>query len=91
MAVSRIGEAVEVGVEIGRRAEEITGTPTLFGIAETGPFIGVEWLYPYADAAEAESANVQMGTDERMRDLIRKTKDLFIAGATTRTLYRKLN
>lgn len=89
--VSRIGEAVEVGVEIAQRAEEITGTPTLFGISETGPFIGVEWLYPYADAAEAERANMQIATDERLRELIGKTKDLFIAGASTRTLYRKLN
>lgn len=88
--VSRIADAVALGVELAARAEEVTGTPVLFGINETGPFIGVEWIYVYADAAEAEAANLQIGTDDKVMELIGRTPDLFIAGGSTRTLYRKL-
>ena len=89
--VSRITEAVELGVELAARAQEVTGTPVLFGISETGPFIGVEWIYLHANAAEAEQANVQVGTDAKVMELIGRTPNLFIAGGSTRTLYRKLS
>lgn len=88
--VSRIADAVEVGVQIATRAEELTGSPALFGVEETGPFVGVLWAYGYADAAEADRFNAQVATDPGLGELLGRTKDLFIAGASARTLYRRL-
>ena len=88
--VSRIADAIELGVAIAMRAEEVTGAPALFGVQETGSFIGVEWIYGYTDVAAAERFNLEVSTDARMLELIGQTTDLFMAGGTTRTLYRKL-
>lgn len=89
--VSRMSDAVELGVRIAARAEEVTGSRSVFGVEETGPFVGVTWVYAYADAAEAERFNQAVIGDPTLVGLIRQTPDLFIAGGSTRTLYRKLN
>lgn len=89
--VSRIADAVQLGTEIAARAEEVTGAPALFAVEETGAFVGVTWVYAYADAASAERFNLQVVSDPQMQELIGRTANLFIPGASTRTLYRKLN
>lgn len=89
--VSRIGDAVELGAKVAARAEELTGAATLFGVDETGSFIGVTWVYGFADAAEAEQFDTQLASDPELGDLLRRTPDLFVTGASTRTMYRKVS
>lgn len=88
--VSRIDAAVELGVRVAARAEDVTGAATLFGAEATGSFIGLTWIYGYADAAEAERFDLKIGADPELMELLRRTPDLFMTGESTRTMYRKV-
>lgn len=88
--ISRLGDAIELGVRVAARCQETTGAPSLFLVEETGSFVGVTWIYGHADAADAERFNVRLSEDGGLRELTDRTGDLFVAGKSTRTLYRRV-
>jgi len=75
-----------------QHGETITGIPSMFGRALTGPYGSVGWLTGYESLAQMEKANDAQAADPTMLKLIDSTQGCFVedVGATQTTLYRKL-
>ena len=84
--------AIGVGIQLVEHGEAITGIPSMFVRALTGPYGSVGWLTGYESLAEMEKANDAQAADPNMLKLIDSTEGCFVedAGATQTTLYRKL-
>jgi hypothetical protein len=91
-AAGNIERAMTAGVEIAQRAESITGLPTMFLSAMTGPYGGVSWLTGYEDITSVEKAQDALGADIGFVKLIDSTQGCFVEdpALTVQTLYRKL-
>jgi hypothetical protein len=92
VAGGSIVRAMTAGVEIAQRAEAITGLPTLFVQAMTGPYGSVGWLTGYDDIATVQAAGDKLAADPGWTSLIDSTEGCFAedAAVTQQTLYRRL-
>jgi hypothetical protein len=82
---------IEVGVEIAQRAKKITGGPTSFGAALTGPYGGVEWISIFETVDQLQKANEALAADASFAAYLDKEAgSLYLATATVQTIYRKL-
>lgn len=92
VAAGSFERAIGVGIELVERGEAITGIPTMFVRALTGPYGAVGWLSGYESLAEMEKAMDAQAADPDWLKLIDGTKGCFVeaVGATETTLYRKL-
>jgi hypothetical protein len=84
--------AIGVGIQLVEHGEKITGIPSMFVRALTGPYGSVGWLTGYESLAAMEKANDAQAADPGMLKLIDSTQGCFVedAGATQTTLYRRL-
>ena len=84
---------IAVGIEIAQRAEQITGTPTLFVIDTTGAYGGVGWVTGHHDARALQAANEALNADASwLQFLDESTPDAFSDNpfSTEQTLFRRM-
>jgi hypothetical protein len=62
-ASGKVGRGLEVGIELSKRVEKITGTPSLFVSNVTGPYGGVGWASAYANVQAMEAAQEALASD----------------------------
>ena len=53
-AAGHLARGIEVGMTIAAKVTEVTGEPTMFATASTGPYGGVAWLTGYSDVASLD-------------------------------------
>jgi hypothetical protein len=83
--------AMEVGVEIAQRAKKITGRPTSFGAAQTGPYGGVGWFILYDSVEQLQKSGETIAADSSFAQFIDKEAGkAYLAGATTQKVYRRV-
>jgi hypothetical protein len=92
VAAGNAERALAAGVEIAQKAESITGLPTMFVRALTGPYGSVGFLTGYENIAAFESASDALAGDPSWVKLIDSTKGCFVedAAITQTTLYRRI-
>jgi hypothetical protein len=82
---------VEVGVEIAQRAKAITGGPTSFGLALTGPYGSVEWISVFDSVQDLQRANEALAADASFAAFIdNEASNLYQDTATVQTAYRRI-
>ncbi len=54
---------LQLGVEIAQRAEQATGTPTMFASSLTGPYGAVAWITGFSDVGAMERAQQSLAAD----------------------------
>ena len=89
-AVARNGHlraALEGGVEIAEAATRITGVPTMFAVASTGPYGGCSWNSGFGDIGQVEQAESALMADAGWIDLIDRVSPSYDAGAS-QSIYR---
>jgi hypothetical protein len=92
-ANGNFAKGVEVGIEIAQRAERLTGTPTLFVSAATGPFGGVGWLTGFSDIAAMEAGQAALQSDpDWLAYLDSDASAAYVEdpGATEQRIYRRI-
>lgn len=84
--------AMASGVELAMTATSITGLPTMFLRALTGPYGSVGWLTGYESAAEMESADHALATDPGWIKTVDATEGCFVEdpSVTQTTMYRRI-
>jgi hypothetical protein len=82
--------AVEVGIQIAQRAKSITGCPTSFGIAVTGPYGAVTWITGCDSVDQLQRAQEATASDAEFAKLVdADASKVFLPGAV-QTVYRKI-
>jgi hypothetical protein len=84
---------MEIGVEIAQRVEKVTGQPSLFATATTGPYGAVEWLTGFADVREMERAQQALAADTSFIKFIDdKARGVYVEdyAITRQLIYRRL-
>lgn len=91
-AGGNIERAMGHGVDIAETATGITGAPTMFLRGMTGPYAGVGWLTPYADAAAAQAAQEALAADPAWLKLVDSTEGAFAEepAFTQQHFYRRI-
>lgn len=95
-AVVASGEAARgtaMGVEIAQTAQRITGCPTLFGSAISGPYGAVGWVSTFASVEQMEEANSALaGHADWLELLDTKARALYVESpeVTTQLIYRRI-
>lgn len=74
------------GVEAAQLVEEITGQRVIFGTDVGGTFGAFGWITVSADAAAADAANTALRNSEEYVAKLSSGTDLFVSGASTRTV-----
>ncbi len=69
-ANGQVARGMTAGIELARKAEEITGTPTLFVAEMSGAYGGVGWLSGHSDIASMERAQDTLGSDPDWLELV---------------------
>lgn len=69
-AAGSMARGAAAGAEIARRAEVVTGVPTLYLAGVTGPYGGIGWLTGYSTLAEFEAAEAALAADQGWLDYI---------------------
>jgi hypothetical protein len=83
-------KGVELGIEIAQQAKRITGRPTSFAIAESGPYGAVQWS-SLADSVEQLQAGKQgLTADAEFARLIDEQAGSAYQPAATQVMYRKI-
>jgi hypothetical protein len=95
MAVAAGGSnarAIAAGVEVAQQSEAVTGVPTLFGRAVTGPRGAVVWLTGYPNATAMETAERALSGDPSWLQLLDETRPCYLPSAALNqaTIYRRL-
>ena len=70
IANGNIARGVDLGVQIAQHAEKLTGVPTLFGVAMSGPFGGVGWTTGYESVQHYEDAEGALMADPEWLELL---------------------
>jgi hypothetical protein len=84
-------QAIAFGVEIAQAAKKVTGRPTSFGVASTGPYGGVEWISLYDSIEQLQKADADVAADASFAELVDKqAAKLYLPGVTTQTVFRKI-
>jgi hypothetical protein len=79
--------ALAGGVEIAEASTRITGVPTLFCVASTGPFGGCAWVSGFDDVGALDRSEAALNADPSWVELIDRVGPAFAPGAT-QDIYR---
>jgi hypothetical protein len=83
-------KGVSLGVEIAQRSKAITGRPTSFAVAETGPYGGVEWMVLADSAEQVQEAQAALGADTDFAQLVDRANGTAYQAGATQALYRRV-
>ena len=73
---------MELGVETAQRAGKISGCPTSFCAALTGPYGSVEWISVYSSIEQLQSGQEAIGADPGFTKLLdEELSKVFVPGA----------
>ena len=91
-AAGNIERAMTAGVDISQKAEAVTGLPTMFLTAMTGPYGGISWLTGYEDITAVEKAQDALAGDLAWLKLVDSTEGCFVEepAITVQSIYRKI-
>ena len=91
-AGGNVERAMTAGVEIAETATRISGRPTMFVRALTGPYGGIGWLTGHETIAQLEAGQDALAADPAWLKLVDSTEGAFVedASITVSTLYRKI-
>ncbi len=91
MVPGALASGIEVGAEIAQRAKAITGRPTSFGVASTGPYGGVVWFTGCESIEQLQRAEEATNADAAFVKLLdTKASKAYLPQVTTQTIYRKI-
>ncbi len=82
-----------LGVEIAERAEQITGTPTLFMLNSSGPYGGVTWTTGFTDVHAMEVSQAALAADTAWGEYVdRETAGVYAEepALTMQLIYRRI-
>lgn len=79
--------ALAGGVEIAEASTRITGVPTLFCVATTGPFGGCAWVSGFDDIGALDRSEAALNADPGWVELIDRVGTAYAPGAT-QAIYR---
>jgi len=84
-------KGMATGVEIAQRAENITGTPTMFAANVTGVYGGVGSMTGFANIESLEAAQQAMAADAEWAKQVEKAGSAYAAerGVTTQLIHRR--
>jgi len=81
--------AMEVGIELAQRGQQISGAPSTFSVGATGRYGYCAWHSGFTSITELQRANEKVNTDAKFAELVDKSvKDVFEQGA--QNIYRRL-
>jgi hypothetical protein len=92
-ATGNIGKGMLHGIEIAKKAEAVTGHPTLFGRSVTGPYSGVGWLTGFTDIASLEASQRALAADPEWPNFLDRSASGVYAedvAATRATIHRRM-
>jgi hypothetical protein len=92
-APGHLERGMELGVEIAQRAEQATGTPTLFASSMTGPYGAVAWMTGFTDVREMERSGQALEADSSfMRFIDEKIPGVYVedVASTSQLTYRRV-
>lgn len=91
LAPGQYARGVEVGAEIAVRATRANGVHTTFATAMTGAYGEVAWLSGFDSVEQLEDAQRKLGGDQGFVSYIDSDASaVFLPGATTQMLYRRI-
>jgi len=91
LAPGAMASGIELGIEIAQRAKAVTGCPSSFGVAGTGPYGGVVWITGCDSIEQLQHAQEAIASDTDFTKLIdQKASQLYLPGVATQTVYRKI-
>lgn len=84
--------AVTAGIGLAQRAEQITGRPTMFVQAATGPYGSVGWLTGHPNIGSVQAAQEALGADPDWIKLVDSTDGCFVEdpSATQQLIWRRV-
>jgi len=88
-AVGNAAPAMAAGIELAEAVSKITGVPTSFGSAVTGPEGGVLWFGAVANLGELEQGRAALNADPSWIELVDRHGPLFQPGSEL-VLYQRL-
>jgi hypothetical protein len=89
LAPGHSAQGIELGVDIAQRAKKITGRPTSFGAAVTGPYGAVEWITLYDSVEQMQKAGEAIAADADFNKVVDKEAGkAYQTGATQRAFRR---
>jgi hypothetical protein len=78
---------VEVGVEIAKLIKTVTGCPTSFGVALTGPYGTFQWSTYFGSIEELEEASRKIRTDSSLAKLFEgDARQVFVQNTAQQTI-----
>jgi hypothetical protein len=80
---------IELGIELAQTATAITGLPTMFVHAVTGPYAGCAWLTGVADLTALETSEAALMSNAGWLELLGRAGDCYQPGARTE-VWRRL-
>jgi hypothetical protein len=81
---------IELGVELAKRAKEITGRPTSFAVGVTGDYGAVMWVSLAETIQQVQAANEALDAHEDFAKLLDKEASKTYLPGATQTISRKL-
>ncbi len=90
-ANGKLRRGLELGVEIAKRAETVTGTPTMFLMGATGAYGGVGWVSGFSDVRAMEAAQQALNADQDwLKYIDKEAADVYsdAPGTTSSLIYR---
>lgn len=80
---------VELGIEIAQKATEVSGNPTMFVHAVTGPYAGCAWLTGVPDLTTLETSEATLMGNADWLALLERAGDCYQPGARSE-VWRRL-
>jgi hypothetical protein len=90
LAPGHMVKGVSLGVEIAQRSKAITGRPTSFAVAETGPYGGVEWMTLADSAEQVQQAQAALAAATDFAQLVDRANGTAYQTGATQTIYRRI-
>jgi hypothetical protein len=82
---------VEVGIEIAQRAKAVTGRATSFGSSLSGVYGEVGWIVLYDSVDQLQAAGEALSSNIGFAQYLDEhASNVYLAGATTQTVFRKV-
>lgn len=92
-ATGSIARGMDVGIELAKRAEKITGAPSLFTADVTGSYGGVGWVSGYANVQALEASQQALAADGSwVAYLDKEVRGVYAEepSLTTQSIYRRV-
>jgi hypothetical protein len=90
LAPGNMRTGIELGAEIARRAKQITGRPTTFGVSVTGTYGEVMWVTLAETIQQIQGANEALDADEDFAKSLDKDAAKAYLPNATQTISRKI-